>query len=1218
MRRKPLFLLLLLVLLCRSAQTNGDECPKFCKCAPDPVQPTSKLLLCDYSSLSNSTTITPIASSNFNNQIANIRSLFINCDGSHFRFPDAYFKSLTALHHLRIVGCHTTHFSVKLFEDLSALRTLELDQISTSTGSFEMTEDVLMPLARLEKFSLTRSQNIELPQRLLCSLPHLQVLNLSSNGIPTLRREETCVAQQLLIVDLSRNQLSSIEQFLRGIPAIRQISIAHNQVSQFDASSATPFLQQLDAESNRITDLESLPETVVHVNLAGNLLKRIPDSVNSLPNLVALNVSRNTIEATNSTILISPELEMLDASHNNLETLPSEWLQKCEKRLAHLHLEHNQIEKIPSGVLSNATNLQTLDLSSNRLRVFGDDILPENSKIGNLRLANNSLEVLEPLSLEGLKLEFLDLSKNRLTEVPAAIGKVEQLKKVDLSHNQIGKVYQYVLNKIKQLHTVDLSNNQLQSIGPYIFSDSSELHSLDVSNNEISLLFKDAFARCPKLRKISMRNNKIKSLDEGLTEANALRRLDVSNNQIVVLKWSALPESLEVLIADNNDVNLLTASPTKIQLKTVSLSNNRITVLNAEQIPNSLESFDVSHNRLGRLGKSALAEKSQLRKLILKGNLLTVIPTDSVRILEGVHQIKVELAENPLICDCQMGWMLATSSVADKTRRIQILDPQVATCMHPVDNHQIPLEKLTKKDLLCPYQSICEPECICCQYGNCDCKSVCPASCRCFRDDQFNINIVRCAGNSTVTPKREFIVSELPVTATEIILSGVTLPQLRTHSFIGRLRLQRLHINGTGLRSIQPKAFHTLPSLKTLDLSDNSLLSLNGEEFLKCPEVSQLFLNGNRFSTLSRGMFEKLPNLKYLTLHNNSFEDIPHVLSTTSLAKVSFSGNPLRCDCSNKVQHHHHHADSPFWEHNAAEWFSHHRDLVVDFGKVECWENVTKAFQTNDTTVLSAYPPNMGNDVFMMPIEEFLRDYNSSICVPFSSGFFGQDPQNSIIFVIITFAIAILLIILVVLAVSFVRKSHDAINQRRYKASSLNCSTSAGSSPLPIPLLSYHAFVSYSKKDEKMVIDQLCRPLEDEDYQLCLLHRDGPTYNSNLHAISDELIAQMDSSQCLILVLTKHFLENEWKTLQIKTSHQLFAKNRSKRVIAVLGDGVDANLLDDELGQILRKHTRIEMRSHLFWTLLHSSLPSRLPLPPNDDSSQLYSDIYGIVPSDVV
>lgn len=174
-----------------------------------------------------------------------------------------------------------------------------------------------------------------------------------------------------------------------------------------------------------------------------------------------------------------------------------------------------------------------LDLSSNRLRVFADDVLPVNSRIGNLRLANNSLEVLEPRSLEGLKLDFLDLSHNDLTEIPSAIGKVEQMKKVDMSHNNIGKLFQYVLNKIKQLHTVDLSHNQIQSvrysikratlchmfqIGPYIFSDSSELHSLDLSRNEVSLLFKDAFARCPKLRKINLKDNNI---------SKYLRRLNI-------------------------------------------------------------------------------------------------------------------------------------------------------------------------------------------------------------------------------------------------------------------------------------------------------------------------------------------------------------------------------------------------------------------------------------------------------------------------------------------------------------------------------------------------------------------------------------------------------------------------------------------------------------------------------------------------------------------
>lgn len=64
-------------------------------------------------------------------------------------------------------------------------------------------------------------------------------------------------------------------------------------------------------------------------------------------------------------------------------------------------------------------------------------------------------------------------------------------------------------------------------------------------------------------------------------------------------------------------------------------------------------------------------------------------------------------------------------------------------------------------------------------------------------------------------------------------------------------------------------------------------------------------------------------------------------------------------------------------------------------------------------------------------------------------------------------------------------------------------------------------------------------------------------------------------------------------------------------------DGVNQNLLDEELGQMLRKNTILRMSDPLFWTLLKSALPVRHSPPPSD-SSQIYSDMYGIVPSALV
>lgn len=51
------------------------------------------------------------------------------------------------------------------------------------------------------------------------------------------------------------------------------------------------------------------------------------------------------------------------------------------------------------------------------------------------------------------------------------------------------------------------------------------------------------------------------------------------------------------------------------------------------------------------------------------------------------------------------------------------------------------------------------------------------------------------------------------------------------------------------------------------------------------------------------------------------------------------------------------------------------RAKVVDMDRVRCVENITEAFRNNDTTVLSAYPPNVGQDVFTMTMDGQLLTY---------------------------------------------------------------------------------------------------------------------------------------------------------------------------------------------------------------------------------------------------
>lgn len=145
-------------------------------------------------------------------------------------------------------------------------------------------------------------------------------------------------------------------------------------------------------------------------------------------------------------------------------------------------------------------------------------------------------------------------------------------------------------------------------------------------------------------------------------------------------------------------------------------------------------------------------------------------------------------------------------------------------------------------------------------------------------------------------------------------------------------------------------------------------------------------------------------------------------------------------------------------------------------------------------------------------------------------------------------------------------------------------------------------------------------PLIERDFTLCLLHKDGQQYNG-LHLISDELTNQVNASHFLIIFLTKSFLVNEWRTLQIKTSHQYFAKYKGKgqKLITIISDEVNINALDKDLGQILRRNVCIKRSAPNYWNSLLSELRTNTESAAGSETSQIYSEVYSnIVPSEIL
>ncbi|AFN83699.1 hypothetical protein EROM_090830 [Encephalitozoon romaleae SJ-2008] len=115
-------------------------------------------------------------------------------------------------------------------------------------------------------------------------------------------------------------------------------------------------------------------------------------------------------------------------------------------------------------------------------------------------LCNMDLELISPDVMEALKtnklIKKLDLSSNKLKELPSDIGALNWLVELDLSNNEIGKIPEE-MNDMKSLEVLNLSNNKLTSFPWKVLrlGRTGTLKSLDLRGNPLYRIYHTAFGR---------------------------------------------------------------------------------------------------------------------------------------------------------------------------------------------------------------------------------------------------------------------------------------------------------------------------------------------------------------------------------------------------------------------------------------------------------------------------------------------------------------------------------------------------------------------------------------------------------------------------------------------------------------------------------------------------------------------------------------------------
>eukprot|EP00074_Homo_sapiens_P102730 XP_016882802.1 podocan-like protein 1 isoform X12 [Homo sapiens] len=274
----------------------------------------------------------------------------------------------------------------------------------------------------------------------------------------------------------------------------------------------------------------------------------------------------------------SEAIATLSLSNNQLSYLPPSLPPSLER----LHLQNNLISKVPRGALSRQTQLRELYLQHNQLTDSGLDATTF-SKLHSLEyldLSHNQLTTV-PAGLPRT-LAILHLGRNRIRQVEAArLHGARGLRYLLLQHNQLGSsgLPAGALRPLRGLHTLHLYGNGLDRVPPAL---PRRLRALVLPHNHVAALGARDLVATPGLTELNLAYNRLASArvhHRAFRRLRALRSLDLAGNQLTRLPMG-LPTGLRTLQLQRNQLRMLEPEPLAglDQLRELSLAHNRLRV----------------------------------------------------------------------------------------------------------------------------------------------------------------------------------------------------------------------------------------------------------------------------------------------------------------------------------------------------------------------------------------------------------------------------------------------------------------------------------------------------------------------------------------------------------------------------------------------------------------------------------------------------------------
>uniref|UniRef100_A0A0N4ZAY2 LRRCT domain-containing protein n=1 Tax=Parastrongyloides trichosuri TaxID=131310 RepID=A0A0N4ZAY2_PARTI len=661
----------------------------------------------------------------------------------------------------------------------------------------------------------------------------------------------------------------------------------------------------IDFKGNNIETVNAnafrgLENTISYIDLSFNNLPVFPYwSLTYLRRLQHLYLRNNKIEKLFSNMFDNNELSNLHYLHidnNQISEIPSNAFAKLPLNL--ITITDNKINQI--GLQAFPTTLEHLSLKNNFLQTIPfDSIVEKESSLITLDLDSNNIEkISKHNSIIFNKEMILLLSDNHLKNLQNnAFGSFKKFSKLDLSYNQISDINNYAFKSITTMKHLDLSNNRIISLPRGLFENlEKSLRWLSLEYNNLHII-PSSLNILRVLEYLNLSNNKLNTIDD-IVEANfnyVLNELLLSSNRIVdlpifFLKGMKQLKYLDLSKNNINNINSKTFSNTKNELITLNLSGNLITNLTDPKTFHSLtkmEDLDLSYNAIEHMHERIFDGLSKIKQLFLQGNVLSNF---SFSTLKDLKQLKVLILDNNKIENLNYLSRYCNSLEIFSINGNQIMNLE-PDHIEPIDFHVLKTFHMTRNKI----------------------KRIVGQT---FRELP-RLQIINLANNE-IEEINSFGFNFL-LNVTEINLAGNKLKIIGENAFHNLPKLEKLNFSGNKISKIfEERIFRSVGNLVSLNLSYNNLKEFNAKIFsfepigLKILDLSanklqtldlgymkqsliKIHLNNNNLVSTDKKTFQDFRKLKLLDLSYNELLDVPlnSFFGSKSLEHVILSHNSI-------------------------------------------------------------------------------------------------------------------------------------------------------------------------------------------------------------------------------------------------------------------------------------------------------------------------------------